>query len=206
MTTTLGAFTWSTTRGNPASGEATLASDPVPGYANTLRVSIIDRYGNNQDAVLDAVALGDVVQVSATLAAVTGTPVDGTTFWGFPFTVTYSWEDSDEPHDDSDVTLTTRTGVSWPDTDELVQVLNLGSDGSSDWGDTLDRILATAITRVKSDVGNWSDYADVPTEGMAHAALRMAVMLWAAPDNPSLGLDPVYRGALSGQRRKFGIA
>jgi hypothetical protein len=144
--------------------------------------------------------------VSSTLAAVTGTPVDGTTFWGFPFTIPYSWEDNDEPHDAADVTLTTRTAATWPDKDELVQVLNLGSDGSSDWGDTLDRILATAITRVKSDVGNWSDYANVPTEGMAHAALRMAVMLWAAPDNPSLGLDPVYRGALSGQRRKFGIA
>ena len=207
MTTTLGAFEWSTTRGNPASGQVTLASDPVAGYSNTLRVSETDAAGNDRGTALSTVVAGDVILVAADFAFVVGTPVDSGAFRSFPVTLTNDFDDdNDEPDNEDEVQLLRRAAGTWPNTTELAQVLNLGSDGETDWDTTLDRVLASAINRVKSDTGNWSDNADSPSNNQAQAALRMAFLMWTSPDSPAFGLDPSYRGLMTGQRRRFGIA
>lgn len=101
----------------------------------------------------------------------------------------------------------------WPDAAELKQVLNVDSD---DWDTTLDRVLAAAIRRVKSDVGQWDEDTDVPTDSMAQAALRMAELMAERPQvvaglgsqsqaAASLSKDPTYLSLLVGQRRSFGI-
>ena len=211
MGTTLGAFDWSRTRGVPGSGEVTLASDPIAAVANTLRVSITDADGNDRDAVIDLVAAGDVIRVSSDFAAVVGTPVDNTTYWSFPFTVFSAFVAEDEPADADAVTLSSRTPAAWPTTTELAQVLNV--DNVSDWQDTLDRVLASAIAKVKSDVGTWDEANDLPTTNQAQAALRMAEMISTRPegqasrfpDTPALSADPTYLRLLTGQRRRFGI-
>lgn len=100
----------------------------------------------------------------------------------------------------------------WPDTDELAQVLNV--DNVGDWQTTLDRVLAAAISKVKSDVGSWDEDVDEPTPNLAQAALRMAELMATRPDSGagqfvnsrSLQHDPTYLRLLTGQRRRFGIA
>jgi len=208
MSTTLGAFDWSTVRGIPSTGQVTLASAPLAAVANTLRVSITDNDGNDRDAVIDTVAAGDVIRISDDFSAVVGTPVDNTTYWSFPFTVSYGFVAADEPDDAEEVTLLSRVPGAWPDADELALVLNVidpdtGSVPSA-WTETIDRVLAAAIQRVKSDVGNWSESSDLPTNGQAQAALRMAVIL-TTTERPTPGPDQTYLAALSGQRRRFGI-
>lgn len=204
MSTTLGAFNWSTTRGVPGAGEVTLASDPLAAVANTLRVSITDDDGNDRDAVLDLVAAGDVIRVTSDFAIVTGTPVDNVTYWAFPFTVYTAFEEADEPADAEAVTLSSRTPAAWPETTELAQVLNI--DNASDWDTTLDRVLASAIAKVKSDAGLWSEAIDLPTANQAQAALRMAELISTRPDSPGNDNDRTYLRLLTGQRRRFGIA
>jgi len=205
MSTTLGAFVWSTTRGIPAAGQVTLASDPLAAVANTLRVSITDDDGNNRDAVIDTVASGDVIRVTDDFAAVVGTPVDNVTYWSFPFTVSVSFVASDEPDDAETVTLRSRVAGTWPDSDELAQVLNL--ENTTDWGTTLDRVMNAGINKVKSDAGLWNAADDLPTYNQAQAALRMAFLMWEAPDAIAASpLDPTYSRLLTGQRRRFGIA
>lgn len=204
MGTTLGAFNWSTTRGVPSAGQVTLASDPLAAVANTLRVSITDADGNDRDAVIDLVAAGDVIRVSSDFAAVVGAPVDNTTYWSFPFTVAASFVSDDEPADADAVTLISRVPASWPDSTELAQVLNV--DNVSDWQTTLDRVMAAAIGKVKSDVGLWSEAIDLPTVNQAQAALRMAELLAIKEGVPGASrIDATYSRALTGQRRRFGI-
>ncbi len=206
MSTTLGAFDWSTTRGVPASGQVTLASNPVAGVANTLRVSITDNDGNNRDAVIDTVNAGDVIRVSATLSAITGTPVDNVTYWSFPFTVNLAFIEADEPANDDTVTLQSSVPGAWPTATELAQVLNI--ENTTDWETTIDDTLAAAIATVKSNVGDWVDSADLPTTNMGRAALRMAVLISQQPSgvgSPALIRDPTYQALLTGQRRKWGI-
>lgn len=203
MGTTLGAFNWSTTRGVPSAGQVTLASDPLAAVANTLRVSITDADGNDRDAVIDLVAAGDVIRVSSDFAAVVGTPVDNTTYWSFPFTVYTAFEEDDEPADEASVTLSSRTPAAWPDTEELAQVLNL--DNEADWQTTIDRVLASAIAKVKSDAGLWGEAIDLPTDNQAQAALRMAELLSTRPDSDN-SRDTTYLRLLTGQRRRFGVA
>ena len=99
----------------------------------------------------------------------------------------------------------------WPDTAELAQVLNV--DNVGDWQTTLDRVLAAAIAKVKSDRGNWDDDVDEPTDNLAQAALRMAELISTRPDaparafvnSPAIAQDPTYLRLLTGQRRRFGI-
>lgn len=93
----------------------------------------------------------------------------------------------------------------WPDAEELKQVLDVTSD---DWDGTVDRVLASAIARVKTDVGNWSEDDDEPDDSLAQAALRMGELISTRPSVPvaSLASDPAYRTLLTGHRRKFGIA
>jgi hypothetical protein len=103
--------------------------------------------------------------------------------------------------------------ASWPDTAELAQVLNV--DNVGDWQTTLDRVLAAAIRRVKSDVGSWDDNVDEPTTSLAQAALRMAELMSQRPEAVVLAgsrgaqvgfTDPTYAALISGYRRRFGVA
>lgn len=102
----------------------------------------------------------------------------------------------------------------WPDTAELAQVLDV--DNVVDWQTTLDRVLASAIARVKLDVGYWDDDVDEPDEALAQAALRMAELLSQRPEAAQSSLrdpatavmsrDPTYQRLLFGHRRSFGVA
>ena len=102
--------------------------------------------------------------------------------------------------------------AAWPDTAELAQVLNI--DNVGDWTTTLDRVLASAIRKVKSDVGLWDDDVDQPDDSLAQAALRMAELIATRPEgsaarfanSPAVTQDPTYLRLLSGHRRRFGIA
>ncbi len=97
--------------------------------------------------------------------------------------------------------------IDWPDADELVQVLDISNP--DDWSVTIDSTLASAIAIVKSNVGDWDEATDEPTENMARAALRMAVLISQQPagvTNESLVRDPTYQMLLTGQRRKWGMA
>ncbi len=95
--------------------------------------------------------------------------------------------------------------AAWPDTDELAQVLNVENVG--DWQVTLERVMASAIWKVKSDVGNWDDNVDEPDNSLAQAALRMGELLSLRPEAAAgVGNDPTYRRLLSGHRRRFGVA
>lgn len=104
--------------------------------------------------------------------------------------------------------------ATWPDLDELKQLLDIKSDdwdGSSDDSEDesrLSRVLASGIARVKSDIGHWDDYEDEPTPNQAQAALRMSELLATRPTAPAseLGADPAYRALMKGSRRVFGIA
>lgn len=101
--------------------------------------------------------------------------------------------------------------ASWPDTDELAQVLNV--DNVGDWQTTLDRVLDAAIRKVKSDVGLWDDDVDEPDSSLAQAALRMAELMATRPEGTAARFaaavaaqDPTYLRLLTGHRRRFGIA
>lgn len=100
--------------------------------------------------------------------------------------------------------------AAWPELDELKQVLDVTStewDGDYD-GTRLTRLLAAAIEKVKSDVGDWDDYADVPDDNLSQAALRMAELIALKPELAvQVGVnDPTYNRLLFGHRRAFGVA
>lgn len=215
----VGFYLWQASRGAPTAGLLGLSADPLPGYANNLRVHKTDAYGNDRSAILGTVAAGDTIEVLVSgvsqpggevfTAVVTGTPTTASSVYTFPFTIRQDFEASDEPGDGTAVAFGSGAGADpagWPDVDELIQVLNLGDDGGTDWQTTLERVLAAAITRVKSDVGLWDEASDAPTVNQSQAALRMAFLMWTSPESPSLGLDPSYRSLLSGQRRRFAVA
>lgn len=215
----VGFYLWTTARGAPGTGAVGLESDPLPGYANTLLVSDTDAYGNDRSASLDLVLEGSVISIAVGgpteagggrtfNAVVNDTPTAGAVY-GFPFVVRQDFDTDDEPSDGAPIAFAAEAAgdpAGWPTVAELAQALNLGTDGATDWADTLDRVMASAIARVKSDVGDWSEGSDAPTSSQAQAALRMGFLMWTSPESPSLGLDPSYRGLLSGQRRRFAIA
>ena len=92
----------------------------------------------------------------------------------------------------------------WPGPDEVKQVLDITSE---DWDDTLDRVLASAISRVKMDVGGWDDAVDEPDDALAQAALRMAELLALRPEAAAQArTDPTYAALLKGHRRRFAVA
>ena len=92
----------------------------------------------------------------------------------------------------------------WPGPDEVKQVLDVTS---ADWDGTLDRVLSSAIARVKLDVGRWDDDVDEPHDNLAQAALRMAELLALRPEAAAQArTDPTYAALLKGHRRRFGIA
>jgi hypothetical protein len=102
----------------------------------------------------------------------------------------------------------------WPDTAELAQVLDVENVG--DWAITLNRVLASAIERVKLDVGAWDPDVDEPDDALAQAALRMAELISERPSQSdqsfrliataSVAHDPTYRRLLFGHRRRYGVA
>lgn len=104
--------------------------------------------------------------------------------------------------------------VDWPDIEELKQVLDVASDdwdGEESSGGSvtrLTRLLAAAIARVKTDVGDWDEMTDEPDEALSQAALRMAELFALRPEVASGGAanDPTYARLLKGHRRAFGIA
>ncbi len=97
--------------------------------------------------------------------------------------------------------------VEWPGVEEVIFLLNIGDD--EDTIEHLQHALDGAIERVKTDVGNWDEYEDVPTEQLRQAALRaVAVMRVNAPDDGwrELSRDRIYISLLKGNRRRFGIS
>lgn len=97
--------------------------------------------------------------------------------------------------------------ATWPVVAELAQIVNV--ENVADWEDTLDGVLASAIAKVKNDVGDWDDTVDEPDESLARAAMRMAELMSERPGGvnaASLGRDPAYQAHLYGHRRSFGVA
>lgn len=94
--------------------------------------------------------------------------------------------------------------IDWPLTAELKQLLDVSGN---EWDDEFDRQVEAAIAQVKLDVGDWDEMTDAPDESLAHAAIRLAVLLRAneAPSE-SLSNDRVYQRLLKGHRRRFPIA
>lgn len=216
---TLGEYAWSTTRGNPAAGRISLASDPVPGYANTIRVADLDDLGNDRTTILDNVVSGDTIfftrqdgdRVVIWQFVTNGATVNGSGFYGYPVTVSAFFNEDDEPADDEDIVAfrIATAGDGWPQVTELAQVLNIEPDATvTAWLTTLTRILNAAITRVKAEVGNWDDAVNAPNDNLAAAALRMAELMSQRPDssNPEVGQDVAYQAYMTGQRKRFGIA
>lgn len=95
--------------------------------------------------------------------------------------------------------------MAWPDAAELAQVLDVTGD---DWDETIDRVMAAAIAKVKRDVGHWDEYMDEPDDALSQAALRMGELMGTRPNVEAgvLDTDPTYRSLLSGHRRVFGVA
>jgi hypothetical protein len=99
----------------------------------------------------------------------------------------------------------------WPDVDELKQVLNVDDDPDK-WGTTLARVLASGIDQVKSDIGEWDDEVDEPTDRQAQAALRAAELIALRPEAQAAGGtgfiadDPTYVRLLKGSRRRFAFS
>lgn len=96
----------------------------------------------------------------------------------------------------------------WPELAELKQVLDVDADGGDQWTDTLERVLASAIAKVKSDVGVWDDQTDEPTDSLAQAALRMAELIALRPESAAAvgDNDPTYRRLLFGARKRFAVS
>lgn len=216
---TLGAYTWSTTRGSPSAGGASFAADPVAGYSNTLRINDTDNLGNDRSAALATVVEGDTVffarqdgpHVLIWQAVVNDTPVNGAGFFGYPITVPWPWHEDDEPADDEEIVAfrIASSTAAWPDVTELAQVLNIAPEETvTAWLTTLDRILAAAIAHVKGEVGRWDDASNVPNDNLAGAALRMAELMSQRPDSSvtSAGSDAAYRAFMTGQRKRFGLS
>ena len=93
----------------------------------------------------------------------------------------------------------------WPDAEELKQVLDITS---SDWDDTIDRVVAAAQRQVLEDIGKAYDYEYEPDDKVAAAALRMGEHMGLRPDATpgQFRDDPTYLRYLKGRRRVFSHA
>jgi hypothetical protein len=100
--------------------------------------------------------------------------------------------------------------AAWPERAELARVLDVVLADYAEDDElitTLDRVLASAIARVKVEVGNWDEYTDEPSDSLAQAALRMAELIALRPEAATVvASDPTYHRLLFGHRRRFGIA
>jgi len=91
----------------------------------------------------------------------------------------------------------------WPDANELKQVLDVTTEA---FDETLYRVMAAGIAKVKADRGDWDDAVDVPDDNMAQAALRMAELLALRPEAAADTIkDPTYNRLMTGRRRVFGV-
>ena len=91
----------------------------------------------------------------------------------------------------------------WPDAMELKQVLDVASEA---FDETLYRVMAAGIAKVKADRGGWDEAVDVPDDNMAQAALRMAELLALRPEAAADTIkDPTYNRLMTGRRRVFGV-
>ncbi len=90
----------------------------------------------------------------------------------------------------------------WPGPTELKQVLDIES---TDWDETVDRVLSAAIRKVEFDVG---EPIIEPDDSLAQAALRMAELISLRPQTSLVeaSADPTYQRLLSGHRKRFAIA
>lgn len=97
--------------------------------------------------------------------------------------------------------------AAWPDVEEVIRLLDIGDQ---EWiEEHLENALEAAIEYVKTDVGDWDEYVDIPTTKMRQAALRaVAVMRVNAPDDGwrALASDRIYRSLMFGHKRRFGVA
>lgn len=93
----------------------------------------------------------------------------------------------------------------WPEIAELKQLLDVTT---ADWDDEFTRQIEAAIAQVKLDVGAWDEMTDFPDEALAHAAIRMAVLLRANAERSadSLSGDATYKALLKGHRKRFSFA
>lgn len=219
----VGFYLWSTARSSPTAGSASLASDPLPGYANTLAVHKTDAYGNDRETELEAIAEGDTMTIlvggptvsggsRVFTSVITDTPTENPTNFVFPFVVRASFIVDDEPANDAPFAFMTEAAsanAGWPTVAELAQIVNVAPEAAvTDWATTLERNLAAAIYHVKSEVGAWDSEADVPDDNLSGAALRMAELMSQRPDssNPPTGSDPAYRAFMTGKRKRFGVS
>lgn len=93
----------------------------------------------------------------------------------------------------------------WPDLDSLKRALDVSSE---DFDVELGGVLASAISQVKLDVGDWDEDDDEPDESLAEAARLLAVRMAKAPgETPrDSARDADYERHLQGHRRSFGVA
>jgi len=96
----------------------------------------------------------------------------------------------------------------WPEVEELERILDVDPQDTDRYQDTLNRVLASAITWAKSKRGLWDESTDEPTANLAQAALRMAELMSLRPEVAASvnEQDPTISRLLMGQRRKFGLA
>jgi hypothetical protein len=90
--------------------------------------------------------------------------------------------------------------MAWPTAAELKQRLNIDS---ADWDDHMDRLIAAGIVWVKSQVGDWDEDTDSPSDALAQSALERAVEM--ATNGEAAPPSPKSKSLLYGHRRRFGI-
>ena len=92
----------------------------------------------------------------------------------------------------------------WPGPDEVKQVLDITS---TDWDDTVDRVLSSAIAHVRADIGVWDEDTDEPTDNQAQACLRMAELLALRPEAAAQAkADPTYMLLMKCSHKRFGFS
>lgn len=93
----------------------------------------------------------------------------------------------------------------WPTVDELKRIVDVDPN-SSEFDETLARQMAAGIQIAKDQVGDWDDFVDLPTDGLAGAALRAAYLLSLRESSAAIVTDEVFRTYMAGNRRRFSIA
>jgi len=97
-------------------------------------------------------------------------------------------------------------GCTWPTLAEYRTLLDVDPESTAHDSD-ISSILASAIQRVKDDVGAWDDLIDEPDCQLKAAALRMAWLMAQSPQAAvAAASDPTYALHLKGHRRRFAIS
>ncbi len=94
----------------------------------------------------------------------------------------------------------------WPTIEEFRQVLDVDPDSHAQ-DVTLQRVLDSAIAKVKADTGAWDDLMDIPDDMLAQAALRMAELMALRPEGAVATItDPTYNRLMFGHMRRFSLS